>query len=213
MTSFELIARFAYDITVGHGLARAPLAGDHPWYVLIEASSQIEAGFDEALRRRARSGVRGRASSRTRRSPPRSTSATSSGSCASRSRRRRSTKAARSSTTSRSRSATSRPLSTKRRSAVEAFEPGARVCAFGHLGDGNIHFNVSQPLGADTAGLPRPLGRDERSRARDRRAHGRLVLGRARRRAAEARPARRDQGPRRRSRSCARSRRRSIRTG
>jgi len=37
--------------------------------------------------------------------------------------------------------------------AVEAFEPGARVCAFGHLGDGNIHFNVSQPVGADTAGF------------------------------------------------------------
>ena len=33
--------------------------------------------------------------------------------------------------------------------AVEAFEPGARVVAFGHLGDGNIHFNVSQPVGAD----------------------------------------------------------------
>ena len=35
--------------------------------------------------------------------------------------------------------------------AVEAFCPGARVCPFGHLGDGNIHFNVSQPIGADTA--------------------------------------------------------------
>ena len=33
--------------------------------------------------------------------------------------------------------------------AVEAFTPGARVVAFGHLGDGNIHFNVSQPVGAD----------------------------------------------------------------
>ena len=33
--------------------------------------------------------------------------------------------------------------------AVEAFVPGARVVAFGHLGDGNIHFNVSQPVGAD----------------------------------------------------------------
>ena len=33
--------------------------------------------------------------------------------------------------------------------AVERFMPGARVVAFGHLGDGNIHFNVSQPLGMD----------------------------------------------------------------
>jgi len=23
------------------------------------------------------------------------------------------------------------------------------VCAFGHLGDGNIHFNLTQPIGAD----------------------------------------------------------------
>ena len=35
--------------------------------------------------------------------------------------------------------------------AVHAFEPGARVVAFGHLGDGNIHFNVSQPVGVDKA--------------------------------------------------------------
>ena len=27
--------------------------------------------------------------------------------------------------------------------------PGGRVVAFGHLGDGNVHFNVSQPPGAD----------------------------------------------------------------
>jgi FAD/FMN-containing dehydrogenase len=27
--------------------------------------------------------------------------------------------------------------------------PGARIVPFGHLGDGNVHFNVSQPIGAD----------------------------------------------------------------
>lgn len=27
--------------------------------------------------------------------------------------------------------------------------PGVRVCAFGHVGDGNIHFNLSQPADAD----------------------------------------------------------------
>ncbi len=35
--------------------------------------------------------------------------------------------------------------------AVERFMPGARVCSFGHLGDGNMHFNVSQPVGMDKA--------------------------------------------------------------
>lgn len=35
--------------------------------------------------------------------------------------------------------------------AVEAAIPGARIVSFGHLGDGNIHYNVSQPVGADKA--------------------------------------------------------------
>jgi D-lactate dehydrogenase (cytochrome) len=29
--------------------------------------------------------------------------------------------------------------------------PGARSLPFGHLGDGNIHYNVNQPIGADKA--------------------------------------------------------------
>jgi FAD/FMN-containing dehydrogenase len=33
--------------------------------------------------------------------------------------------------------------------AVVAFMPGARLMTFGHLGDGNLHFNVSQPVGMD----------------------------------------------------------------
>ena len=33
--------------------------------------------------------------------------------------------------------------------AVMEAMPGARICAFGHLGDGNIHYNISQPVGAD----------------------------------------------------------------
>jgi D-lactate dehydrogenase (cytochrome) len=35
--------------------------------------------------------------------------------------------------------------------AVTQLIPGCRPCPFGHLGDGNIHFNVSQPEGADSA--------------------------------------------------------------
>jgi FAD/FMN-containing dehydrogenase len=33
--------------------------------------------------------------------------------------------------------------------AVTALIPGARPLPFGHLGDGNIHYNVNQPVGAD----------------------------------------------------------------
>jgi D-lactate dehydrogenase (cytochrome) len=35
--------------------------------------------------------------------------------------------------------------------AVVKLIPGSRPVPFGHLGDGNIHYNVSQPIGADTA--------------------------------------------------------------
>ena len=33
--------------------------------------------------------------------------------------------------------------------AVEAHQPGTRVVAFGHVGDGNVHFNLSQPVALD----------------------------------------------------------------
>ena len=65
--------------------------------------------------------------------------------------------------------------------AVTAFMPGARVVAFGHLGDGNIHFNVSQPVGADTAAfLDQWTAMNEVVHAVVAR-HARLDLGRARR--------------------------------
>jgi FAD/FMN-containing dehydrogenase len=35
--------------------------------------------------------------------------------------------------------------------AVASVEPAARVVCFGHMGDGNLHYNVSQPEGGDTA--------------------------------------------------------------
>ena len=27
--------------------------------------------------------------------------------------------------------------------------PGARIVSFGHMGDGNLHYNITQPIGAD----------------------------------------------------------------
>ena len=35
--------------------------------------------------------------------------------------------------------------------ACEAAMPGLRVCAFGHFGDGNVHFHVRAPAGRDPA--------------------------------------------------------------
>lgn len=47
--------------------------------------------------------------------------------------------------------------------AVERLVPGARPVPFGHVGDGNIHFNISQPKGADKAAFLARL--DEVARA------------------------------------------------
>ena len=35
--------------------------------------------------------------------------------------------------------------------------PGVRVMAFGHMGDGNIHFNLEQPVGGDNAAFMRQI--------------------------------------------------------
>jgi D-lactate dehydrogenase (cytochrome) len=35
--------------------------------------------------------------------------------------------------------------------AVTAYMPGIHVCAFGHVGDGNVHYNLTQPEGMDRA--------------------------------------------------------------
>ena len=45
---------------------------------------------------------------------------------------------------------------------VEAELPGIRVVDFGHMGDGNIHFNLSQPEGADGAAFLAEWGRFNR---------------------------------------------------
>ncbi|GJE16432.1 FAD-binding oxidoreductase [Methylobacterium marchantiae] len=46
--------------------------------------------------------------------------------------------------------------------ACEAEMPGLRVCAFGHFGDGNIHFNLSQPVGMEKAAFLKQWGRFNR---------------------------------------------------
>ena len=147
ITSFELIGRSAYDIALRHGGARAPLQGAHDWYVLIEASSQAPGGFDEAFAGALEAALE-RASSRTPQSPPRSSSARPSGNCASACPKRRARKGVRSSTTSRSRSAGARLH--QRGDAcgrnVRAWRPGGRLRSPRRR---HIHFNVSQPVGAD----------------------------------------------------------------
>jgi FAD/FMN-containing dehydrogenase len=40
--------------------------------------------------------------------------------------------------------------------------PGVRIAAFGHVGDGNLHYNIAQPEGGDAAAFDRdrPAGAD-----------------------------------------------------
>ena len=54
--------------------------------------------------------------------------------------------------------------------AVETVSPGARVVCFGHMGDGNLHYNISQPVEADPQAfldLYRPMNKAVHDIVRD----------------------------------------------
>ena len=150
LTSFELIPHIAIDFCVKHGPSiRAPLAEAHPWYVLMEISSPrddardtIEAilsqGMDEGIV--ADAAIAANLDQRTAfwklREVISPAQKPEGGSI---------------------KHDISVPVAAvpeflaEADAAVTKLIPGARPFAFGHLGDGNIHYNVSQPVGADTA--------------------------------------------------------------
>jgi FAD/FMN-containing dehydrogenase len=148
ITSFELISRTAYDIGIRHGGARAPLQGAHDWYVLIEASSQAPSGLDEAftgaLQAALEKGVIDDASIAA--SLEQRADFWQLRECLSDAQSKEGGSIKHDVSVAVGLVPT---LIREATPAVEAFAPGARVVAFGHLGDGNIHFNVSQPVGAD----------------------------------------------------------------
>jgi D-lactate dehydrogenase (cytochrome) len=149
VTSFELMLRLGIELVLRHGSGcRDPLPEPHPWYVLIELSSQARSGLRETLEEILAQGLeRGLV---------------------------RDAAVARSLDQSKMfwrirelfgevqrheggsiKHDVSVPVAAVPafiREATEAVErvlPGARPLPFGHLGDGNIHYNVSQPVGAD----------------------------------------------------------------
>jgi FAD/FMN-containing dehydrogenase len=145
LTSFELIADIAVDFSVRHGIGiRDPLPGKHPWYVLMELSSPRDDARDtlEAiLARGMEDGIVDDAVI-----------------AANLSQRdafwklREEISAAQKPEGGSIKHDVSVPVAAVPAFIAEANEavvklvPGARPVPFGHLGDGNIHYNVSQPV-------------------------------------------------------------------
>lgn len=151
ITAFELIPRIGLDFVLAHVEgARDPLAARHPWYVLLELSSQSAEGLSvrllDMLEGAVESGLIADAAI-----------AASKGQRADFWRLRDDMSEAQrfeggSIKHDVSVAIADAPafLEDVERTLKET-APGARLVAFGHLGDGNIHCNVSQPAGADKA--------------------------------------------------------------
>ncbi len=152
VTSFELIPRIGIDFVVKHlPGASNPLKAPSPWYVLIELSTGDDSGalalsFEALLGDAMEKGL--------------VTDAALASSQAQRAafwRMRESMSDVQKLEGGSIKHDVSVPVSAvaefiaRATRAVEAALPGIRPVPFGHVGDGNIHFNLSQPVGADTA--------------------------------------------------------------
>jgi D-lactate dehydrogenase (cytochrome) len=149
VTACELIPRIGIDLCLAHVTgARDPFAARAPWVLLLELSSSRPGGLREALEGvleraiedghaldavLAESGEQRKSFWRIREGIPEAQ------------------KKEGGSIKHDVAVATSRVPEMLERctAAVESALPGVRVVAFGHLGDGNIHFNLTQPAGAD----------------------------------------------------------------
>jgi FAD/FMN-containing dehydrogenase len=149
VTSFEIMTRQGVELVVQHGAGcRDPLAAPHPWYVLIELSSQQRQGLREVLEDILGQGVeRGLVTD--------ATIADSLERAKAFWRIREMFGEVQGHAGGSIKHDVSVPVAAvpafikEANAAVTALIPGARPLPFGHLGDGNIHYNVSQPAGAD----------------------------------------------------------------
>jgi len=147
--SFELIPRIGIDFVLKHGAdVRDPLTEKHPWYVLIELASQTDAALDEELENLLGEAIEqgfvddaAIAASLVQRNDFW--------------RLRELMSEVQKHEGGSIKHDVSVPISAAPAFLadvardVPAAVPGARMVAFGHLGDGNIHCNISQPVGAD----------------------------------------------------------------
>ncbi|MBV8567789.1 MAG: FAD-binding oxidoreductase [Methylobacteriaceae bacterium] len=151
VTAFELMPRIGLDMVLRHAPGtRDPLAGKHAWYVLLELSAQAEHGLLEALGSLLENAM-------SRDIIDDAAVATSLDQREAFWKLRDMQSEVQGREGGSIKQDVSVPLALVPRfiadaeGAVGARIPGARMVAFGHLGDGNIHCNVSQPVGADKA--------------------------------------------------------------
>jgi D-lactate dehydrogenase (cytochrome) len=150
LTSFELLSQTAVDFSIQHGIGvRDPLAVKHAWYVLMELSSPrddaratLEAILGQGLEDGAVEDAVIAANLSQRQAFWKLRDEMS---------------AAQKPEGGSIKHDISVPVAAvpafiaEADAAVVRLIPGSRPVPFGHLGDGNIHYNVSQPVGADGA--------------------------------------------------------------
>jgi FAD/FMN-containing dehydrogenase len=156
LTGFELMPRVGIEFTLRHlAGARDPLAEAHPWYVLMELSSGTETGEGENPTRALMETILGEAFEAGIVSD--AALAESQAQAASFWHLRHGMSEVQREEGGSIKHDVSVPVASvpdfleEAIAAVEAMVPGCRPVPFGHMGDGNIHFNVSQPVGADKA--------------------------------------------------------------
>ncbi len=152
LQAFELLPRIGLELVLRHVPgARDPLAQTHPWYTLVEivgyAEGEAERRAATAFRRRSNTALRAMRLRPIARSGRRALALAGKMSEAQK-REGGSIKHDISAPIDRI------PEFIEAADAlVAAHFPHARPVSFGHMGDGNIHYNVSQPVGADKAGF------------------------------------------------------------
>ena len=150
LTSFELLSEIAVDFSVRHGIdIRHPLEGKHPWYVLMELSSSGEDArgpLEAILAQGLEDGIVDDA-----------VVAANLGQRQAFWKLRDEMSWAQKPEGGSIKHDISVPVAAvpafiaEADAAVIKLIPGSRPVPFGHLGDGNIHYNVSQPIGANAA--------------------------------------------------------------
>jgi len=151
VTSFEMMLREGIDAVVKFdSVSRNPLATPSPWYVLVELSSQARAGLREQMEEILTEGMeRGLVTD--------ATIAESLDQAKAFWRIREMFGEVQRHLGGSIKHDISVPIAAipafieEANAAVIKLIPGARPMPFGHVGDGNIHYNINQPEGADKA--------------------------------------------------------------